>query len=91
MVESEHYVLPGTGGRIMVEPIRVFAYNLSPSGGFGLLSNDEIVPITNYYDEDGNNVPRSGDFTWFVCGPSVAGYWFTCEVADFTWKKGLDS
>lgn len=94
MVKSEHDELSRTGGSVGMGnnvALAVYSLNLSEKGGVALLTNDEIVAVTNYYDDDGNNMTRQDAFTWFVCGPSTAGYWFTERMEDFTFKKRLDS
>ena len=71
--------------------LSVVALKLSDNGGMAVLSDNQLVQITNFYDEAGDECGRDGDFTWFVCGPSLEGYWFTEQLEDFTWKKALDS
>lgn len=67
--------------------LHVVSMNLGEVDSVFILSNDEIIPITNYYDDDGDEVRREDDFQWMVAGPSVEGYWFTEQIDHFELKR----
>lgn len=54
-----------------------------------ILTNDEVLKVTEVYDEDGDPVMTAPIDTlwqtvaWCVAGPSADGYWFTVELAEF--------
>lgn len=48
-----------------------------------LLIDDESVPITNMYDEDGDEVTEWEEAFTFVAGPFADGHWLSADVADY--------
>lgn len=50
-----------------------------------ILTGDEVIPITNWMDEDGEC--DKDDAIMFVAGPCSDEKWYTDEVSNFTSTK----
>lgn len=48
-----------------------------------LLIDDQSVPVTNMYDEDGDEVASWEEAVTFVAGPFADGTWLNAEVANY--------
>lgn len=57
--------------------------SLNRSSGVALLSNDAIVPVTNWFDFEGDECEEHLATTC-VCGDADNG-WFAVDLSDFTW------
>ena len=64
----------------MTELPDVFAVNRTLA--LALMEDDETVPITNWYDDEGEEC-ESGDAIVCVAGPTKEGQWLRIDLTEF--------
>lgn len=55
-----------------------------------VLRNKEVVPVSNAYDSDGDELFENDDLSdlnWIVAGPTADGKWLTEYLKEGEWQR----
>lgn len=66
-------------------PPDVAAVNLADR--IAILDNDEVVPITDLYDQAGDETDDEEIACAAVAGPSALGLWYAIDFRNFGWAR----